>query len=392
MKRPDSAGAGTAVLDEGGRVDFTRLRTHRHRALAAMMAGHRLDALVLGREASIRYASGARRFWTEGAKPFSPGCVVIGDSASVYLLSTWDDGVPSEIGHAQLYGLTWNGAVLANELAGLPGLSSSRRIGVDAMTPGAARLLAGVARNAEIVDISGPLLDIRRIKTVDEQACIRVAVAVAESALAYALTGLRPGIHGRELTGRAVERMAGLGVTTPDLEPEFLPASPGGTGDGTIPAGGLVTGQVGVLYAGYEGVVARTWVNGEADGRRPIPTVDQRKLSQRWQALIESLLAACHPGSTGADLVAAYQAVGEPLPASPVAHGMGLGMEPPMIGAGFPADAGSTAVLQAGMVLFVAGVVTHPEAGSIMAGETVLITESGPELLTTHGHGPALDP
>jgi Xaa-Pro dipeptidase len=79
---------------------------------------------------------------------------------------------------------------------------------------------------------------------------------------------------------------------------------------------------------------------------------------------------------------------GEPLPSGPVAHGVGLGMEPPVIGAGFPADAGASTGFAPVMVLFVSGQVVEPEVGTIVAGDTILITEGGHELLTGHGHGP----
>lgn len=42
--------------------------------------------------------------------------------------------------------------------------------------------------------------------------------------------------------------------------------------------------------------------------------------------------------------------------------------------------------LPPGMVLFVSGQVVEPEVGTIVAGDTILITEGGHELLT--GHGP----
>src|SRR5450759_4707218 len=202
MSRPTTNGRLAPPRENGNRIDFDRLRAERHRTCVAVMDDLDLDALVVGREATIQYVSGARRFWTEGANPFNPGCVMIAGSGLVYLMSTWADGVPAEIGHDQLYGMTWNGATLAAELAAIPGLSESRRIGVDAMTPGAARLLHAVAPKADIEDASAVLTERRRIKTPDEQACIRVAAAAAGSALAHALGGLPPGVRQRELSGR----------------------------------------------------------------------------------------------------------------------------------------------------------------------------------------------
>jgi Xaa-Pro dipeptidase len=389
MSPPTTNGRVAPAPGNGSQIDFDRLRAEHHRTCVAVMDDLDLDALVVGREATIQYVSGARRFWTEGANPFNPGCVMIAGSGLVYLMSTWADGVPAEIGHDQLYGMTWNGATLAAELAAIPGLSESRRIGVDAMTPGAARLLHAVAPKADIEDASAVLTERRRIKTPDEQACIRVAATVADSALAHALAGLRPGVRGRELTGRVAERMAGLGVTTPDLEAVFSSSSPGGQAPvDELPAGALVSCHVGAIYAGYEGEVVRTWLNPGAKGLAAVPTPGQRSLAERWRALFDRLMEACRPGGNGTDLLAAYEMAGEPLPSGPVAHGVGLGMEPPLIGDGFPADAGATTGFAPGMVLFVSGQVVEPEVGTIVAGETILITEGGHELLTVHGHGP----
>ena len=150
-----AAGTGTGVLEEGGRIDAVRLRDDRRRRCFGAMADHGLDSLVLGRDSNARFAAGARRLWTEGTRPFGPGCVVVQETGAVHLLSSWDDGIPPEVGHDHLFGITWNGATLFATLAGIPGLASSRRIGVDGMTPGMAQLIATLAPGAEIVDATG---------------------------------------------------------------------------------------------------------------------------------------------------------------------------------------------------------------------------------------------
>jgi Xaa-Pro dipeptidase len=374
---------GASARQEGDSPEFIRLRADRHRTGLRVLETLQLDALVVGRESNVQYLSGARRFWTEGARPFGPSCVMIAGSGRVHLLSTWSDGVPAEIGHDQLFGMTWNGAILAGELAAIPGLADSRRIGVDAMTPGVARLLEAVAPHADLVDASAALMEARRVKTPDELSCIRAAVTSAESALDYGLAGLRPDVGGRELTGRVAARLADLGVTNSDLEARFTSASPGNGADSDplLRAGELITCQVGALYAGYEGEVVRTWINGGPDGRPVAPTAAQRRLGRRGSALIEALMEACRPGGSGSDLLSVYEEADEPLPSLPVAHGVGLGMEPPLIGSGFPADAGASSQFEPGMVLFVLGQVSDPEVGTVMAGETVLITDAGHERL-----------
>ena len=44
----------------------------------------------------------------------------------MHLLSTWDEGVPPEIGYDDLYRMSWNPANLAADLAKIPGLREAR--------------------------------------------------------------------------------------------------------------------------------------------------------------------------------------------------------------------------------------------------------------------------
>jgi Xaa-Pro aminopeptidase len=97
--------------------------------------------------------------------------------------------------------------------------------------------------------------------------------------------------------------------------------------------------------------------------------------------LWDSLVAACQPGAAGSDLLQAYEAVGEALPATPVAHGLGLGFDPPVISADLPATAAEER-LEPGMVLAVTGYVWEPAVGAVFHRDAVLITDDGPEVLT----------
>ena len=67
-----------------------------------------IDVLIVGREANARYVSGAPRLWTAGTRPFGPGCVFVRASGAVHLVSTWDEGIPDDIPHENLYGITFN--------------------------------------------------------------------------------------------------------------------------------------------------------------------------------------------------------------------------------------------------------------------------------------------
>ena len=154
----------------------------RHRALDQMEA-HDIDMLVLGQEANARYVAGAQRLWTAGTRPFGPGCVVVRATGAIHLVSTWDEGIPDDIPHDNLFGITWNPGNLLAWLRSIEGATNARRVGTDSLTPRFARLLPKVFPSAELVDAEPLLQAARRVKTPEEVASIRAAISVAETAL-----------------------------------------------------------------------------------------------------------------------------------------------------------------------------------------------------------------
>lgn len=328
-------------------IDVARLRADRRARCLEQMDAHDLDVLVLGREANARFASGARRLWTAGTRPFAPGCVVVRASGDVHVLSTWDDGMPPELDRAHLYGTTWNPAILTSEVAAIPGIAHAHRIGVDGMTARAAALLAAVAPHAEVVDGTAAMWAARRHKSADEVECIRHAVAVAEAGIAAAADALRPGVRLRDLTGRYLEAMASQGVTTP-LDEGTICVLDGDDGaarllatDRPVAAGDVVVLAGGAVYEGYAGVVGRT---------HACPGAEPHAHADRWSEVRSSLLDGLRPGS--------------PPPPFPRIRHIGLGLEGPI------ADGD---VLEADMTLAI---------GNAYGRDTVLVTDDGPELLT----------
>ena len=122
---------------------------HLGRTLSAM-ADAGIDALILGREGNARFVSGAERLSLNGTRPFGPGCVVVRATANVHLLSTTDSGIPSEIGHDQLYPLSWNPMTIAGAVAAIPGMADAATVGVDGMTPMMEQLLGAVLAERDV--------------------------------------------------------------------------------------------------------------------------------------------------------------------------------------------------------------------------------------------------
>ena len=206
------------------------------------------------------------------------------------------------------------------------------------------------------------------------------ALRVAENGLAAAVAELRPGLSEQTLAGAVLEAMAAGGVSTPATQDAAWVTSrehPWQRADAqsAVRSGDLVAFAAGALAGGYVGEVGRTWpAGGAANG-------SVHKLFGRSNALYDRMIAACRPGADTRELLAAYEAAGEPIPAMPVAHGLGLGFDPPVVSEMLSA-AGEHDPLDAGMVLAITGYVWQQGVGAVFRRDTVHITDGGGEVLT----------
>jgi Xaa-Pro aminopeptidase len=286
--------------------------------------------------------------WLAGARAFAPLAVLLGDGG-VHLVAGSDDGVPAEVPSDHLIPTSWNPANLMSGLATVEGLAAARSIGVDALTPMFEGLLTATFPDATLVDATPLLGRARATKTEDELFCIRTATAIAEAALAEVTADL-VGRTERELHARVVEHMAYHGTTIPAFDGTFCVVDDGQplrrfASDRVVESGDRVVLDIGVLFNGYEGGLARTWVAGEGEVTAANDALDR-------------VLEACRPGVTLDHLSALV-----PDSAGPVAYGVGLGVEP------FAAEVGSTLCVQ---VLVDGG----------LRRETVVLRQDAAELLS----------
>jgi Xaa-Pro dipeptidase len=390
---------GTMAHEFGGAIDFARMRRQRRERVLAEMERLQLDVLITGRDGNGRYISGARRLWMGGGHGFGPSCILVRETEEIFLLTTWDDGIPSEIPADHLFALSFNPMVYGERLKQIAPLVKARRVGVDAISPLFEGLIKAAAPQAAIVDGEAAMRAARRIKTGDELGCLHTACAIAEAALSGAIDALRPGIREVDLLGAFEQRMAALNVTAPAVEGTFCATPRAADGsrvpplrqlptDRAINEGDLVALSSGVLYAGYEGSVGRTW---PCMGTGSRIKASQRALFERWNRLWEALREQLRPGNNGAALRKAYEASGEPPPPFPIANGIGMGWEPPLIGTALGADADARAVLEPGMVLTVQGYVWESGIGGYLGKEMVAITNEGCDVITRLAHGPLAD-
>lgn len=353
-------------------------QTRRSRVLRAMEE-EGIDVLVVGHEGNARYVSGAPRLWTAGSRAFGPGCVLERTTGAVYLLSTWDQGVPDEIPHENLYGISFNSGTFLRALQKVNNAAVATRVATDSLTGSSAKLLARAFPAAELVDAQPMLGRVRQIKTPDEVEAIRTSVAVAERALRVAEASLGPGATQRRLTGVFMEEMARAGITTPSTQDVAWVTSRHNpwrraSRDAPLAAGDLVAFTAGAVADGYLGELGRTRLVGDG--------IVDAALSDRFGRLREDLLAACRPGTPFSHLLAAYQDLDIPPPPMPVARGLGLGHDLPLVTPALPGEAARQRV-EEGMVLALTAYVWREDVGALYGQDPVVVTAAGPEVLTS---------
>jgi Xaa-Pro aminopeptidase len=317
-----------------------------------MMATSGIDGLILLGHANVAYATGAR--WStayegRGGHERQVALVLVDDPMPhLFTSEQADAAVELGLDDDHLHGSTYldlaeGVEAFARRIASL--LPRTAVVASDEVTC-AMRYL-----DDDMADGGPALRAVRRIKTDDEIAAIRGAVATADAALAATVADLRPGVTERELTSAVVEATM-------------------------APDGELVALRARAVEHGYLGEVGRTWPVGV--GRRPAALDD---LYLRSAALRSCLLAACQPGAPGSALLDAYQAAGEPLPVMPIGRGLGLGLDDPVIARHLPETA-AIERLDPGTVLVVTACVFDDVVGSVIAHDAVLVTEDGPEVLS----------
>lgn len=327
-------------------MDDAALRAARRDRVLDAMSRAGLDVLVLGRRDSVAYATGAHSLWTAGTRPPGPACVLVEPWRSTYLLSTWDAGVPPEIPFENLYGLTWNPAIMATSLQAIPGLVDARRIGVDALSPGVQRLLARVCPEAAIIPADDLLAAARARKLAAEIERIRGATAIAAASVDAATAAIASDATPAEARAAAIHTAATGGATVPSSAVTVEPVGD----DATFHV------DVGLLIDGYEGGLGRTM--------RLTAAGDADEAAEAHGRLTD----ACRPGATAADLRHAAAGV-----ARWMVRGTGMGFEPPLI----TDTLGNGAVIEHDMTLSV-----EVDAAGVRCRDLVAITADTPEILT----------
>ena len=361
--------------------DNAELRAARRENVLEAMEAAGVDILIAGREPNARYVAGVPRLWINGSRPFGPGCLIERAAGSIHLVSTWDEGVPDDIPHENLHGITFNRANTLAWLTGVEGAATAKTVATDGLMPSTLSLIRQAFPSAEVVDGEQLMARVRRIKMPQEIRAIRTSVRIAEHSLAAAQAAFGAGMTGRRLTAAFMEAMADAGVTTPTTQDVAWITSRDrhwaqAARDTPIAVGDLVAFDAGLMADGYVGELGRTLAVG---GLPP----SARKLRQQWDELWDRLMEACRPGAAATALLDAYDASGVAPPPVPVARGLGLGNDLPFVTGALRRTAAAQQ-LEAGMVIALTAYVWEEGLGGLYGQEPVVITADGAELLSTN--------
>lgn len=355
--------------------------------LREVMGAHGLDAVVFTKSEAVRYITD---FYVKGYRPFMDPeyfVVVPADGAPIVGHTSGSDNyriqIKSDItDHRKVSGVeTW-----ATELAGILGDYglTNATIGVDLLPFQIYKGLSEQCPGVTIVDANHLWTEATVVKHPIEIDYIREALSIVEIGLYASFAAVQPGARERDVAVAAETAMRQAGS---EMQP-FMTVISSGTNTGIferiatekrIRAGELVVVDMGAVYKGYTGDLGRTVCVGT-------PTDRQKEIYQVTYESIQAAIAAVKPGNTCADIdQAARKAIadrgyGKYEHKFSTGHQLGWGLHgEPLINKGVDYE------LRPGMVMCVEPRVTlydQPEIGGAHLEESVLVTETGHELLS----------
>ena len=227
----------------------------------------------------------------------------------------------------------------------------------------------------QIKDGSAALTEMRLIKSPQEITYMRRACQISEKAYDRCLPQLHPGMTRREIADRLYIAMIEEGAHP--RHPGFLMLNSSTRyDDRRYERGDRMVADFGACYEGYYGDITRMAIFGEA-------TAEHKKDHETACHVIELCFESMQPGAPLAEVSRianrelvkrGYHAVESP---KRIGHGIGMARaEPPSL------NEVETEIYRPGMILALEPKV-RSEKSAVHLEEDVLITETGPEFLTT---------
>jgi Xaa-Pro dipeptidase len=281
----------------------------------------------------------------------------------------------------------------AEVVAGELGAREQRhaRIGLEKWSAGLpfglAETLMRALPDADWVDVTGLVDELRVVKSPAEQACMRAAARVSDAAVTAAIAAIRVGASEREVAAECQRAMVEAGGTYPGFGPFIRSSARLGEehttwGDCVFAAGDAVFLELSGCIRRYHAPLGRlVFLHSAPPGTERIARI----CLEAFEAVLEAL----RPGALAREVYAAWQRV---VDAAGFSHYrrhhcgylVGIGFPPSWTGGnrvtGLRHD--SDLVLRTGMTFHILSWLMGTGAGDYFVSDTVLLADGGPEVLT----------
>jgi len=371
-------------------VDAADLRRKKVAKLVALMNREGLDALLLNRIENVRYSTDFRpvvSMWFQNS--YSSFVTASGD---VVVLT-----VAGDYTRAKHY-MPWVGDMRIMHTSGRAEEVSkvfrdyikSGKVGYDQLGLEGFHALRKAAKGVQLVDAGEEIAEERAVKLDGEVAIMREAAKATEASILAALTCARPGLREYEIAAEAEYAARKLGAE--GMSWSLATFAGPNTGlmtrhdsDRVVRDGEFLIMGYATIYKGYNTDITTTTIIGN-------PSAAQKRLYTATYDAYSAALKATRPGASTRHLRDAAEKVVDEYGYSqysfsriqPILHGVGMNVyEPPW--APEPGMDEPNAKLKPGHVIAIEPCITlddNLEVGGCRIGETILVTETGYELLT----------
>jgi Xaa-Pro aminopeptidase len=371
-------------------VDAADLRKKKIAKLVALMKREGLDALLLNRIENVRYSTDFRpvvSMWFQNS--YSSFVTAGGD---VVVLT-----VAGDYTRAKHY-MPWVGDMRVMHTSGRADEISkvfrdyikSGKVGYDQLGLEGFHALRKSAKGVRLVDAGGEIAEERAVKLDGEIAIMREAAKATEASIRAALKFARPGVREYEIAAEgeyAARKMGAEGMSW-----SLATFAGPNTGlmarhdsDRIVKKGEFLILGYATIYKAYNTDITTTTIVGS-------PSAAQKRLYTATYDAYSSALKATRPGASTRGLRDAAEKVIDEYGYSqysfsrlqPILHGVGMNVyEPPW--APEPGMDEPNAKLKPGHVIAIEPCITlddNLEVGGCRIGETILVTETGYEVLT----------
>jgi Xaa-Pro dipeptidase len=375
----------------------TAERDRRHAAIQDRMSSEGLDVLILPASANrweqsmadSRYVTGIGGFGTETLT-----IVLRGQAPTAYVFNRagwWKSHANRWVDDVRDGRNRWAANIVerlgeigfSRGRVGLSGLLGQNRTPDGTAPQHTIEVLKDTFPNAELVDATKLVLELRAHKSDEEVATLERSAAVTDDMVAAMIATARPGVTERAVYAALVHAMLLGGADLPSLlifasgpgleigHGQFVPT------DRVLQDGDLLVNELEARIAGYGAqTVAPVWI-GRPDER-------YRALSETAETVFAAVLDQLRPGATMQSLMDVYfetikrEGKGTMTGSFPLMHARGLGDEVPAVIDAADLEKSGGAVLAANMVFVLKPRVRAAEGKmSAQVGDTVVVTPNG---------------